>query len=324
MCYFVCTLAIAGASIPYANDLWGMDIGISGFYSKDGIIAGTVNYGHAMAGLGWAAPLFYWGPLCVAYLTVFYMARSFALTFLGKPRDVHLYDHAHEVPWTMYLPQVCLAAMAILAAPFIMPFWFDLIVSSEPGSAVSWVQRATDLGHGHAMHTVHAALLHGWGWIIALVAGILLYLPGMKYSSKIAALPGVNILYTWAHNKFYFDALYDVFLVGLGKTIAAVAAAIDKYLVDGVVNLAGWITRVFSFFVGAFDNSVVDGAVNGAASVATAGGQVLRTAHGRQGTRVCIMPIRFGDNSSVGGDHGGDCERITLQWPPVTRHGKQR
>jgi len=282
LCFFICTLAIAGASLPYS------DFGISGFYSKDGIIAGTVNYGHAMAGLGWAAPLFYWGPLVVAYITVFYMARSFALTFLGKPRDAHLYEHAHEVPWTMYMPQVCLAAMAILAAPFIMPFWFDLIVSSEPGSAVSWVQRAADLEHGHAMHTVHVALLNGLGWIIALIAGIVLYIPGMKYSAKIAALPGVNILYTWTHNKFYFDALYDVFTVGLVKTVSALAAAIDKYLVDGLVNLAGWITKVFSFFVGLFDAGIVDGAVNGAASVATAGGQVLRTAHGGR-VRVYVL-----------------------------------
>ena len=131
MCYLVCTLAIAGASIPFS------DIGISGFYSKDGIIAGTINYGHALGHLDALASLFYWGPTLVAYLTVFYMARSFALTFLGEPRDKHLHEHAHEAPWTMWVPQVCLAAMAILTAPFLMGFWLNLITSSEPGTSVS-------------------------------------------------------------------------------------------------------------------------------------------------------------------------------------------
>ncbi len=270
LCYFVCTLAIAGASIPYSN------LGISGFYSKDGIIAGTINYGHAMAAFGPYAKLFYWGPLAVAYLTVFYMARSFALTFLGKPRDQHLHDHAREAPWTMVLPQVCLAAMAILSAPFIMPFWLDLIVGSEPAAAAGWLQRATDLAHGPAMHDTHAGLLQGVGWIIALVAGVAIYQPGMAISSKVAAVPGIKQLYTWAYNKFYFDALYDVFTVSLVKTVSRIVGTIDKYIVDGMVNLAGWTGRFGAFLTGVFDSQVVDGAVNGAANVAASGGQLLR------------------------------------------------
>src|SRR5262249_50003699 len=110
-CYLVCTLAIAGAAVPYT------DFGINGVYSKDGIIAGAVNYGDAIGSIlprdfpHWLTKLYFWGPAGVAYLTVFYMARSFALTFLGKPRDEHLYEHAHEAPWTMVVPQIALAAM---------------------------------------------------------------------------------------------------------------------------------------------------------------------------------------------------------------------
>ena len=243
------------------------------------LLRGRVNYGQAMASLGAMAKLFYWGPLIVAYLTVFYMARSFALTFMGSPRDQHLYDHAHEAPWTMVLPQVCLAGMAVLTAPFIMSFWLDLIVTTEPSSSVSWVQRAGVLAHGHAMHTVHETLLHGWGWVVALITGLVVYRGGMSISSKVASLPGINLLYTWAYNKFYFDALYDLFFVGFGKVLAKVMGAIDKYLVDGLVNMTGWATKVSAFFVGLFDNRVVDGAVNGAASTAVNGGRLLRETH---------------------------------------------
>jgi NADH-quinone oxidoreductase subunit L len=271
--YLVCTLAIAGASIPYTD--WG----ISGFYSKDGIIAGAVNYSEAMASLGGWAVLYRLGPMVVAYVTVFYMARSFALTFLGAPRDRHLYEHAHEAPWTMVLPQVVLAAMAILSAPFLMPIWLDLIVSTEPPASVDWVQRAGPLVDSHAMHTVHAGLLYGFGWILSLGAGLALYIPGMRYSAKIAGWLGVRLLYTWAYNKFYFDALYDVFAVGLGKAIAGFAGAVDKYLVDGLVNLAGGLAKVFSWLIGIIDDRVVDGVVNGAAAAAQGGGRLLRVTH---------------------------------------------
>jgi len=271
-CFFVSTLAIAGASIPFT------EIGISGFYSKDGIIAGTVNYGHAMGSLGDLSGVFYWGPTIVAYVTVFYMARCFALTFLGKPRDQHLYNHAHEVPWTMWLPQACLAVMAIMSAPIIMPFWLNLISSTEPTQLIGHVQTAGDLAHGHAMHTVHVSLLNGLGWIIALVAGLVMYQPGMGVSSKIVSLPGINLLYKWALNKFYFDELYDGIMVAFGKIIATIASGIDKFLVDGMVNLVGIVTKVSSSLVGWFDSLVVDGAVNGAATAAANTGNVLRRA----------------------------------------------
>ncbi len=283
-CYLVCTLAIAGASLPWTN------LGVSGFYSKDGIIAGAVHYGQAMIlggySFGW---IFYVGPMVVAYMTVFYMARSFTLTFLGKPRDKHLYDHAHEAPWTMVLPQVVLAVMAIITVPALLPY-FDLIVATEPAQMVAgvlapvpWLQQAVDVaGHSVGMTLTHTVLLMGLGWILMLGLGIALYLPGMKYSGKIAALPGINLLYTWAINKFYFDALYDTVVVNAFKALAIVVAAWDKYLVDGVVNLAGLLGKLLGWGVGWFDNNVVDAAVNGAATMAqNAGGTLRQTQSGR-------------------------------------------
>ncbi len=292
-CYLICTFAIAGASLPFTN------LGVSGFYSKDGIIAGTVNYGHAMmAGgyhFGW---VFYWGPLVVAYVTVFYMARSFALTFLGKPRDKHLYDHAHEAPWTMWLPQVALAVMAIITVPMLLPY-FDLIVATEPTQTVAgvlepvpWLQQAIEVAghHSAGMTLTHQALLSGLAWILMLVLGIALYLPGMKHSSRIAALPGVKWLYTWAINKFYFDALYDTVVVNAFKALAIVIAAWDKHLVDGVVNLVGLLGKLVAWGVGRFDNDIIDGSVNGAATLAqTVGGTLRQTQSGRLRQYILLL-----------------------------------
>jgi NADH-quinone oxidoreductase subunit L len=230
ICYAVCTLAIAGASIPYTN------IGVSGFYSKDGVIASTISYGnHITAYVDWGF-LFYYVPLGVAYLTVFYMSRSFALTFLGTPRDQRLYDHAHEAPVTMLIPQVVLAVLAVVATPSIMPSILGLINSTNP--SVSWVHAGGEEGMHEGFHHVHHALLNGVGWIIAAVAGIGLYSFGFRFSSKIAKAPGVSIFYAWFKNKFWFDGLYDVFFVDwVFKPLANLVRKFDTRIIDGIVNV---------------------------------------------------------------------------------------
>lgn len=271
LCYFLCTLAISGASIPIFN------IGISGFYSKDGILGGAYNYGQAMG------MLFFWGPLIVAYLTAFYMARSFALTFLGKPRDQHLYDHAHEAPKSMVVPQLVLATIAIISVPFFL--WLPLIsdahtwmtasIEKFSGKGYAWVQSIGDVHDGE--HHIHGPLLFGFAWILALGGGIWFYKDGMARAEKIVKIPGINLLYKWAHNKFYFDALYDIFTVNLGKTIAGIASVFDKIIVDGIVNLVGLLTKMWAVVTGKFDNKYVDGAVNGAADFAYNSGSMLRS-----------------------------------------------
>ena len=274
LAYFICTLCIAGASIPIIN------MGISGFYSKDGIIAGAYNYSSAYGSL------FFWGPTIVAYLTAFYMARSFALTFLGKPRDQHLYDHAHEAPNTMVVPQLILATIAVISVPFFL--WYGLIEQTHAhmtktievysGTGSAWVQSVGAVHEGE--HHIHGPLLYGFAWILAIGGGIWFYKDGMARADKIAKLPGINLLYKWTHNKFYFDALYDIFTVNLGKTIAGVASVFDKIIVDGIVNLVGLLTRMWATVTGKFDNKYVDGAVNGAADFAYNSGSMLRSSQG--------------------------------------------
>jgi NADH-quinone oxidoreductase subunit L len=276
-CYAVCMLAIAGASIPFTP------IGISGFYSKDGIIAGAINYGEALGGWG---HLFWIGPTVVAFITVFYMARSFALTFLGKPRDQHLYDHAHEAPWTMTVPQMALATMAVISAPFM---WLGFIQGSE--FDISWVQLADDVHHSHGMHAAHLYLLYGFAWIAMLALGVWMYKDGLGKADKLVTkVPGLRMMHTWAHNKFYFDALYDILLINASKTIANIAGGFDKYVIDGIVNLSAVLVKFGGWAVGLFDAKVVDGLVNGAAEFAQQGGRMIGTTHsGRVRGYVLVM-----------------------------------
>jgi NADH-quinone oxidoreductase subunit L len=292
VCFGVCTLAISGAAIPLTA------VGISGYYSKEPIIAGAFNYGEILAEHGyWAAPLFYWLPLAVAYVTPFYMARAFSLTFLGEPRDQHLHDHAHEAPWTMLVPQVCLAAMAVLSVPWLLFFWPELINQSREAMAAMmasagrlWVQPGDLHEFGHGEHFIHAWTLWGFGWALAVGAGLWLYRPGLRRAERIARSWLVRPLYVLAVNKFYFDQLYDAFAVELTRAGAAVLGAIDRYLVDGLVNLAGHVGRGMAWLTGRFDRAVVDAGIDGAANLTRAGGAALRQVHaGRIRTYVTVL-----------------------------------
>ncbi|MDP3682325.1 MAG: NADH-quinone oxidoreductase subunit L, partial [Ignavibacteria bacterium] len=72
----------------------------------------------------------------------------------------------------------------------------------------------------------------------------------------------IKPLYTFSLNKWYFDEFYHkTFVAGL-LGISNILAWFDTYIVDGIVNGTASVTRMVSRFSGVFDNYVVDGAVN--------------------------------------------------------------
>ncbi|MCH8243686.1 MAG: hypothetical protein IH897_13910, partial [Planctomycetes bacterium] len=60
----------------------------------------------------------FWMAIITAYITPFYMMRCWWMTFMGKPRDKHVYEHAHETP-LMYIPLVVLAVGTLVASSYI-------------------------------------------------------------------------------------------------------------------------------------------------------------------------------------------------------------
>ena len=97
-------LAIAGAGVPLL-------VGLSGYYSKDYILAQALSFGRQNTMHGWI----FWLAVFGAAITAFYMFRLWYLTFVGPPREEHIYKHAHESPRSMIVPLVILAGLAICA-----------------------------------------------------------------------------------------------------------------------------------------------------------------------------------------------------------------
>jgi NADH-quinone oxidoreductase subunit L len=141
--FIIATMSIAG--VP----------GFSGFYSKDMILAAALEFGMRNP----QHMILFAGTLLTAGMTAFYMSRLVILTFFGKPRDHHKYDHAHESPANMWVPLVVLAVLSFgfwYKAPFAEKGWFEVLVP-KPASAVTGALNAASSPVAHAEASATAA-----------------------------------------------------------------------------------------------------------------------------------------------------------------------
>jgi NADH-quinone oxidoreductase subunit L len=223
------TAAIAG--VPF----------LSGFYSKEEILAGTlgaVRYGPFLLGVG----------LFTAGMTAFYMTRLFVLTFLGHFRGDHETEHhVHESPWSMLLP-LCLLAV---------------------GSIVTGYHWLIDVpGFLQPVFRLPAEEPHHVGWLMPAALGIalggialaaFLYTMYSEAPRRIAERAGG--IYRALQAKYGFDLLYDAFAskVVVGGSESLLWKKVDASLIDGAVNGAGAVTAAVSRRVRLLQSGVVRG-----------------------------------------------------------------
>ncbi len=250
--FLVGALAIAG--IP----------GLSGFFSKDEILASAFASGHTVVwGLG----------VIGAGMTAFYMFRLIFLAFYGEERMGHeAAHHVHESPDVMIRPLQALALLSVLGGWIGLPAvlggknWFGLFLAPVTGH--------------HALHLGHTTEL----LLMALSVGVALSGIALAYWVYIvcAGRPAEWLartfrqLYLLVLNKYYVDELYNIFIVWPIMKLGTLLGRFDLAVVDGAVNGASWLTRQLSRASIGVDTHVVDGAVNGLASVNRYAGRQLR------------------------------------------------
>jgi NADH-quinone oxidoreductase subunit L len=83
-------------------------------------------------------------------------------------------------------------------------------------------------------------------------------------------------LYRLFNNKWYVDEIYQAVFVNGSLLLANILSAFDKYVVDGIVNGAATITRFLSWLNGLFDQYIIDGIVNAVADITFWAGNKFR------------------------------------------------
>jgi len=289
MTFLISTLAISG--IPLT----------SGFLSKDGILAGTLAFG-SLTG-HWLIPA---AGFLVAMLTAFYMFRLVILTFHGEPRDHHKYDHAHESPKLMVVPLIVLASLSIF-------IWYTPNpIAADQGWFVSkWIETPRTLTHAYprldfmkndvveannnkveasqhkivhseiyteAIHHAHYPAM----FLSLLVAGLGILTAFVFYQWKKVNVDKLadklRPLYLFSYNKWYIDEFYNGVIVGGLLKFSNILNWFDANIVDGIVNGAATVTRWISVGSKWVDTYVVDGLVNFTALLSGLIGIVIRKA----------------------------------------------
>lgn len=249
----------------------------SGFYSKDAILSGAYH----------RFPFLFWIGLAAAVLTAFYMMRLFVMTFLGKARDQHIYDHAHEGGFSMQMPLVVLGILAVIAG---YGAWHEILLAPDTGLVIAGHHTIGDIHHfEHDTATVAPlAIAAGIG---GLVIGWFVF--SILSAARLAALKRPLKGLEWAcSNKFFFDEFYREALLKPTYAFAAFCGWMDKTGVDGVVNAIGRGGLRLAGYSGVNDDVVVDGAVKGVGATALAGGGVF--------SRLQSGRVRFYLSVSVG------------------------
>lgn len=210
---------------------------LSGFWAKDEILVG-LDHAHQTGAL--------WLVILTLPITAMYMARVFILTFLGEPKDEHVYEHAHESAPTMTVPLIILAVLAVFGG---------FVVFEQVGEALG--MESGFLGFVYNLHHGPEEFHIDWTLTIISISAVVLGLglgwffwSGQAKPAKVAG-DFSPFGYKLLLNRFYIDELYQVI--------------IDK------------VVLAFGFFIAWFDRAVVnDSGVNGTGEVTELAGKELK------------------------------------------------
>jgi NADH-quinone oxidoreductase subunit L len=127
----------------------------------------------------------------------------------------------------------------------------------------------TGFNLAHAVeNSTHSELATEWIFIIIslVVAGIGMLLGGLFYLWR-PALAGIwsqrlRPLYVASYNKYWVDEFYGWAVTRRTMDLARAVYRFDSKIVDGIVNGLASLSRQFSRIVGGFDKYFVDGLVN--------------------------------------------------------------
>ena len=207
--FLVACLSIAG--------IWPL----SGFFSKDEILAACFRFSPAMGVL----------MTFIAGLTAFYMFRLYYSIFWGKEnKALHQEHRPHEAPLSMTIPLIFLAAVTLVAG------WipFGHFVSSD-GMAydihIDWTVASVSLGVAAA-----GILLATWMYLRE----------DRTVADGLAAR--FSGLHKAAYHRFYIDEVYQFITHRIiFACISAPVAWFDRHVVDGFMNMLAAVTEKVSW-----------------------------------------------------------------------------
>ena len=220
--FLVGTLAIAGVPL------------LSGFYSKDSILAIVYDEGYTV---------FWLVGLITAGFTAFYMMRLYLLTFEGRSRiPEKTKNHIHESPGTMTIPLVILAFLSVIGGYLGFPEFMGDTIGIDDSNLIERFLQSSIYKHEFKL-LPHRFLDHWTLAFLSIVAAFLgIVIAFFVYTIKPSTLSWLNrssnihSLYKWSSAKFYVDELYQTLFIGPFNHFSRQFGKFDLVGIDGMVN----------------------------------------------------------------------------------------
>jgi NADH-quinone oxidoreductase subunit L len=221
--FLIGTLAIAGFPL------------LSGFYSKDEILAHAVIH----------SPVLYGVLMVSVAMTAIYMFRMYFLVFHGSFRGSdEVKSHLHESPVNMTIPLVVLSILSVVGGALNLP---GVILKNGTHWMSHFLEHGTtglDKIHTEHLTSSQAMLLMGAAVVMTL---IILYVTFVVYVKRSSLAKEDNQLVGWeklSSRKLYFDEIYHALFV---KPIEWLSNALHNWIdqlilhksIQGAVLLIG-------------------------------------------------------------------------------------
>jgi NADH-quinone oxidoreductase subunit L len=211
-------------------------IPLSGFWAKDEILHALRHDSH---------PVVFGLVLASLVVTALYMGRLYILTFTGKPKDHHVYEHAHESGFVMAFPLVLLAALTLVGG---------FVVYDQVGEGLGFVG-----GIGKFFESEFEGFHFDTGLALTSIAlvtfGLFLswfFYWGDNVRRAEAAGRAAPDLYQLLNNRYYMDSLYQAIIdrvfLGAGRAVAWFdRQVVNDTGVDGTAALTRYAGYLLKF-----------------------------------------------------------------------------
>ena len=195
-----------------------------------------------------SSPLIYVIGLVTAFLTAFYMFRLIFVTFYGESRvESEVASHLHESPPVMWVP------LAILAIPSAL---IGLLLGWDGHD--SWFHDFTRSVFPETHHEAsgNVFLFMAISSVVGL-AGIAF--AWTRYSKRVPSDEPTNALHKLLANKYYVDEVYNALIVQPIKNGShfLLWRIVDNGIIDGIVNGVASIIRLIGGTLRRFQTGLV-------------------------------------------------------------------
>jgi NADH-quinone oxidoreductase subunit L len=219
----------------------------SGFISKEAIFTTLYNWKGEELNARW---IIFFLAFAVSFLTVMYITRFTVRIFFGKAGAIS--DLAITEP-----PKIMRAPIGLL---MVLSLW--LAVSTNPLAAESYFITST------AQHSTGLTLFSAIWVLTALWVSWKIFSTTRRWHSG------------FLHHSFYLDYAQNLLFVRPAVIFSNATMNIDRRFIDGAIHTLAYVHVTVSHLAGWCDRAIIDGIVNGVASLSRLIGSLMRSFQG--------------------------------------------